>query len=247
MKILYFKVNPGGNTTAIIKGRFSKKTKLFITKKILEKDSAIEQVGFWTTPRNKNADARLEMSGGEFCGNALRALGAVIFLQNKKSLLFFESSGTGEIVQINVSNKTSAITLSLEDFEYQNSVCSMPGISYVFASTNITKNDARIMLEKNDLIGLKASGVIGYKKIKDVFTIKPIVWVRDVATFFEETACGSGTMSLAYLQFIDKKTKRLSVRQPSGFIFKTKISKGSMRLSGPVVCIEKCQLVILIF
>jgi diaminopimelate epimerase len=209
-----------------------------ITKQILKNDPVIEQVGFWVAPRRKDADARLEMSGGEFCGNALRALGGIIFLQNKKSLLFLESSGTREIVQVNVSKKISTITLPLKGFIYQSSVCSLPGISYVFASTKITKDDALFMLEKNDLIKLQASGVIGCKKTQDGFTIKPIVWVRDVATLFEETACGSGTMALAFSKFIDDKTKRLSIKQPSGYIFSTRISKGLIRLIGPVVSIE---------
>lgn len=64
MILNYFRINPGGNITAIVKGEFSYEDRIKISKSILKVDSMVEQVGFWMTPLRANARARLEMMGG---------------------------------------------------------------------------------------------------------------------------------------------------------------------------------------
>ena len=123
MKILYFKVNPGGNTTAIVKGEFNKKIKVLITKKIITDDPTVEQVGFWIAAKNPRCVARLDMSGGEFCGNALRAFGPVLLCKKKQSIFLVESSGTKEIIKISATSKIAAITLPLDGMDYKNHIC----------------------------------------------------------------------------------------------------------------------------
>ena len=238
MKIQYTKINPGGNVTAIVKGRFNKSQKININKKILKSDPEIEQVGFWYAPRVKGNDGRLEMAGGEFCGNALRSFGALLSQQNKKNLSRVESSGTKEVIEIRAKKNSSEIDMSLKGFKYINNKCTLPGIKYVFTTEKIDRDDAKKILKTSNLLKAKASGVIGYKKSNTGFSIKPIVWVKDVETFFEETACGSGTMAFAFSQYTQFKTKKLSIKQPSGAFFKTEIKSNSIKLSGPIRSIK---------
>lgn len=89
MRLKYYKVNPGGNNTAIVLGNFNKKNRIIISKFILRQDSAIEQVGFWVMPNNRINKARLQMMGGEFCGNAARSLAYLIWQKNKSLGEFF--------------------------------------------------------------------------------------------------------------------------------------------------------------
>ena len=238
MKINYYIVNPGGNITAIVQGKFAKRIKLKITKNISKNNSTIEQVGFWTNAKNKNFDARLEMAGGEFCGNALRSLGAILAFRNKNNLCIVESSGLK--IKIKSSTKSSSVSLKLDLLKYENNIYSMPGIKYFLSKRIFTKLTAKKVLNKNKLLENKAAGVISYKTIGvNKYEINPIVWVKDTTTLYEETACGSGTLALAYMLYKKMGIKKLNIKQPSGFVFRTKITKKEIIISGPIISVKK--------
>ena len=239
MKIKFYKINPGGNITAIVRGNFIKKIKLKIAKSILENDPTIEQVSFWTNAKNKNFDARLEMAGGEFCGNALRALGSILFLKNKKRFFYLESPIFRMPIKISCSKNKSSISLPLSFFDCKDNICSMPGIIYILQNKKVEKSNAKLTLIKNKLLGKKASGVIGYEIAKNSLQIYPNVWVRDTKTMYAETACGSGTLALAYMLYKKIGIRKLNIIQPSGFVFKTSIINKEIQLSGPIISIKK--------
>ncbi len=69
LKISYLR--PSGNDTALVEGLFDKERRIEINNMILKERSDIEQVGFYKV---QGQQLRLEMAGGEFCGNALRSL-----------------------------------------------------------------------------------------------------------------------------------------------------------------------------
>lgn len=246
MKLNYYIVNPGGNITAIVCGKFPKEIKLKITKNILENDSTIEQVGFWETVKNNNLDAKLEMAGGEFCGNALRSLGAILaYFENKKSNFIIKSSGMKMPVKLNSSTKLSSIILKLSLLKYKNDICNIPGIKHFLSKKRFTKSSAKRILEEKKILKNKASGIISYQNINtNTYNIEPIVYVRDTGTLYEESSCASGTLALAYMLYKKKGIKKLNVRQPSGFTLKTLITKNEIKLSGPIVSIKKEILII---
>lgn len=243
MKIKFYKVNPGGNITAIVEGKFTKKIKLKITKEILKNDLTIEQVGFWTNVKNKKIDARLEMAGGEFCGNALRSLGTILASRNKSSLCFIKSSGLK--IKLKSSAKFSSISLDLNLLKYKNNVCNIPGITHFLSKEKINRLDAKKILRKNILLKNEATGIISYKNIgANTYKINPIVWVRDTKTLCEETACASGTLALAYMLYKKIGIKKLNIKQPSGFVFKTLVANKEIKLSGPIISVKKETIVI---
>ena len=51
-----------------------------------------------------------------------------------------------------------------------------------------------------------------------VLSIKPVVWVRDIATLFYETGCASGTTAVAIVEALKQKQNlnSLPILQPSG-------------------------------
>lgn len=69
MELSYWIANPSGNTTALVKEGFPAKLRREAAALLME-TGEIEQVGFLCAPHAAEAAGRLEMAGGEFCGNA---------------------------------------------------------------------------------------------------------------------------------------------------------------------------------
>ena len=76
MKIVYCYVDPGGNPTVLVLNKVSRKSQAKVANSIFQKlTNSCEQVGFIEPAGDPNAQFRLQMMGGEFCGNAARATG----------------------------------------------------------------------------------------------------------------------------------------------------------------------------
>ncbi|RJQ35253.1 hypothetical protein C4568_01380 [Candidatus Parcubacteria bacterium] len=231
-KIPYFIVDPGGNTTAIVPGVFNIAKRKRIALNLLHANKKVEQVGFWMPAKTQKAAGRLEMAGGEFCGNATRALASII---NKKKSFFLETSGLREPVKVQASQRKSSVTLPLSAFRIKKDVCSLPGITHILNSRSITKRKAKEMLRSKHLLSRKASGVIGYKKTREgAYEITATVWVRDIRTLYDETACASGTAALAYRCWKLEGVRKLRIKQPSGAIFRTEIRGGMLKIEAPI-------------
>ena len=89
-------LDPAGNVTAIVCSDVPAAERARVAAQILRlPELGIEQVAFLTAPRS-GSEIRLEMMGGEFCGNALRCAGFYQALRNGaqgKSCVFAEISG----------------------------------------------------------------------------------------------------------------------------------------------------------
>jgi len=75
------------------------------------------------------------------------------------------------------------------------------------------------LLKSFDLIKtVPASGVMFISRKNGVLSIKPVVWVRDIATLFYETGCASGTTAVAIVEALQQKQNinSLPILQPSG-------------------------------
>ena len=89
-------LDPAGNVTAIVCSDVPAAERARVAAQILRlPELGIEQVAFLTEPRS-GGEIRLEMMGGEFCGNALRCAGFYQALRTGaqgKSCVFAEISG----------------------------------------------------------------------------------------------------------------------------------------------------------
>ena len=75
MKLRIIMADPAGNRTAIVRTPVPADQRAQIAAKILQiNDLRAEQVGFETSAL-MGGTGRLEMMGGEFCGNAARSYG----------------------------------------------------------------------------------------------------------------------------------------------------------------------------
>ena len=234
MKVDYYKITPGGNGTVLVTTPVPATKRKSVAKKILLKEKKMEQVGFVVSPKNTKASARLEMAGGEFCGNALRALGVLAEKETGTNKILLETSTSDTPLIVTVGAETSTVTLPLSFFSQRNNICHLPGISHTYTLDTIDKKIAKQILSDTGLINKKAAGVLSYKKLKkNTYSLSPFVWVNDIRTLYEETACASGTFALAYMLFKKEGLRKIAVHQVSGSTFQVQLKADSISLTGP--------------
>lgn len=239
----YYLYSPCGNDTALVEGdNIDEQTKKILNDKIMSTHSNIEQVGFISLDKFK-----IDMAGGEFCGNAARSA-AYHYLKGNK----------GEI-RINVSNKMvmnagvdenkrawSEIPLySGKNFinAIDNGIYEiiMNGIKYIILEKDVSKQylldkknikaNAMNILKEYKIRDSEAIGVVFIEDVKEKIKIHPVVWVKSINTLFYETACGSGTTAVAILQAVkNNKSQNLDIIQPSNQVITARIilNKGNI-------------------
>ena len=87
MKLRIIMADPAGNRTAIVRTPVPADQRAQIAAKILQiNDLRAEQVGFETSAL-MGGIGRLEMMGGEFCGNAARSYGYLLWKEKQEAYL----------------------------------------------------------------------------------------------------------------------------------------------------------------
>lgn len=233
---------PGGNDTAlIINKNVGLKIKKSINDYVMKIYPNIEQVGFVAVNED---EVRLNMAGGEFCGNATRSV-ADLTLNGQPGNLKIKVSGVENVLKAGILPNSEAYAQMpvYEDLSkiYKDSVSEsgwiveMEGITHYveFDPTKITDlNDDEIKklsfstIREKGLLQYPASGVIYVKSLGSTgFQITPVVYVKEIDTLFLETACGSGTCAVG--EILSKITKssinELPILQPSGQIIKISV------------------------
>lgn len=237
MKLTYSIYYPGGNTTALVNRLIlDPKLKKRINDKIMAKNPQVEQVGFIDQKKY-----RLEMAGGEFCGNATRCA-AFYYLKGKPGKIKIQVSGVKQKLSAGIDNNNNVwaempVKSVAKKLGYN--VVSLEGITQVITFTKGSKQKVKSILAKlNLLTTVPAAGVMFIKKKQNQIKLNPFVWVRDIKTFFNETACASGSAATgAFLA--NREINKIKVIQPSGSILTVTTIKKSQniiksKISGPV-------------
>lgn len=237
----FVKCNPTQNMTILINTMLPRDEHKRIASKIMSYDNVYaEQVGFIEPTMNQEADAFLQMAGGEFCGNACMALAA--FVANEHGLKRYE---TNEI-RLEVSGAerlvTCQVTKNREDFQC---LVDMPlpekieqtvlhddhlpinmvvvkykdFIHFVIEVEHLDANMRNKMLSLAKLIGpfLDTSmlGILLYNSRTSHLT--PLIYVPALNSAVWERGCGSGTASIgAYLAWKYKRNIETYIHQPGG-------------------------------
>ncbi len=225
-KNIYIISSALGNATAIeiIPKRLNRQEYVRRGKKLMSatKIYGVEQCGFLILDKK-----HLEMSGGEFCGNAARAAALVIHLLTKAKQCEFSMSGFSHIIKAKVKKinihqykveclfpnfKIKIKPLKLMGKEA--SLIDLGGITHVVIKDDFPKKDYKTQ-HKNirQLLKLKTQNAIGVcwiKKNKKSIKIHPVVWVKQINSFFYESSCGSGSIAVSKANGLSK------IIQPSG-------------------------------
>lgn len=224
---------PSGNTTAVVFDQLLDSDRKLLNNRIMAtwKDqrpdqSEVEQCCFVTLPRNPRALVRVEMFGGEFCGNATRS---VVWLltkgQNYSGLI--EVSGVDRPLAFGVQDGEVTVEMPLpESGKFtqtveEGSLVQLDGIAQLVVTEPSGSQTPRQLLtellrtNKYGVADQPAVGVSYYDELSGKAEF--CVWVRDVDTVFDETACGSGTCAIGVATAERmKQSVRLNVVQPSG-------------------------------
>lgn len=240
MKINVVIANPANNITAFVLNDIEKKDYISIAQKLMnKKEFNIEQVGFVKEPII-GGELRLEMMGGEFCGNATRSFG--LYLAKCKGLL---DSGSVNVeitgcnttlnVETNVMKEKASVSMPLMqrlekisiDADSEFYLVVFEGIIHVIIENkdidnHLIENVKKVLMEKYNPDAL---GVM-FLNIKDI-SMKPVVYVRDTNSLIYESSCGSGTVAAAiYLcRNENEGVFTYEISQPGGIITSKIIKK----------------------
>lgn len=260
----YIKCSPGGNITGLVFAEVPREEQASVAKRIMASQPDVEQVGFVEKPKGPKAVARLQMMGGEFCGNATRSLAWVLWHKRRRGIdtsariVTLEVSGVARPLSAEIHDRMVRVEMpikkelsSIKSIKAQ-TVVELEGISHVVLrrpAPRDAREEANRLLDELGLKGLEAAGVLYCEKREDGVSLTPIVWVRETATLVEETACASGTVCVALVESANagRSVDNLKVYQPSGSFITASVEFGKGQflrafIEGPVEILEEGEL-----
>lgn len=241
--IRYTKIDPSGNITLIVDSFVERGEQWHVAAQLMALDTSAEQVGFMERAEDPCCAARLQMMGGEFCGNA--SLSAAAFLlrraqipSNTQCRLPLEVSGAPEAVKISGQFDENGVfsgsvsmplpeSLSeivfLDGFDcYTLPLVRFPGICHAIVESGAV---SRATAEKCiaawcRTLGTDALGLMFLDA--DAGTLEPLVYVASTDTAVWEGSCASGTCAAAaYLAERSGDVADVTLKQPRGTLSAT--------------------------
>lgn len=272
MKLNFIKMNPTENMTVFILDPLPRNQYSTIAKQVMAYSSlCAEQVGFIEKTANESSGAclRLEMMGGEFCGNATRALAAALVYRNHCSIvsegktknLKLEVSGIQEEIQCEVLEKNdknyqSSIMMPMhknirshemvfEKKTYVGTLVEFSGIMhYVIEGVPKSKRVPFFEALKNtvNIKAYDAFGIMYFEKNRSYIT--PLVYVKATDSLIWERGCGSGSTAVGIaLSYENKSSVDVEIKQPGGSLRVTTTWHGNdvetARLDGEVTVVAE--------
>lgn len=220
-------LDPAGNVTAIVCSDVPAAERAHVAAQILRlPELGIEQVAFLTAPRS-GGEIRLEMMGGEFCGNALRCAGFYQALRNGaqgKSCVFAEISGADGVqpVMADTAEGTASTVMPLPLSVQSAGWADVQAARVTFAGiTHFVIDCAQpdeILVQRAIAAAPEASAVGAIFLDRAHGSIKPVVFVRETASCVAENSCASGSVATAVVltaDFADGITE-IGIGQPGG-------------------------------
>ena len=220
-------LDPVGNVTAIVCSDVPAAERARVAAQILRlPELGIEQVAFLAAPRS-GGEIRLEMMGGEFCGNALRCAGFYQALRTGaqgKSCVFAEISGADGVqpVMADTAEGTAStvmpLPLSVQPAgwaDVQATRVTFAGITH-FVIDCAQSNET--LVQRAIAAAPEASAVGAIFLDRAHGSIKPVVFVRETASCVAENSCASGSVATAVVltaDFGDGITE-IGIGQPGG-------------------------------
>ena len=205
MRIRYIPANPSGNLTAFVLNAVEAKARAAVAAQMMARcPEGFEQVGFIDEASLDTPLPRLDMMGGEFCGNATRAF----------ALLAAGRRGLGETaLSISISGAKAPVHVEL-DMRQGNAYADMP-----LPGALVTRMLGNLEIPIICMEGIEHAVVCGLpptpQMAQAVLEVMPpeeaqgvlfvqgarmtlMVYVRATDTRVWESSCGSGTVALGW-------------------------------------------------
>lgn len=238
MDIQFIKASPTQNVTILVLTQVPRAIQPEIAAQLLRYDGVGgEQVGF--IEESKSARLRLQMMGGEFCGNASMAAGAYLALREKlpsgaNAEYPIEVSGVEGIVRVGIARtgktfrgrvnmpgaeRIHRIDLNADSGGISADAVFLPGIVHLILpkKSGITLEEIeRRICDWNGQIHADALGALIYDECAQ--SIEPVVYVPASNTIVRERGCGSGTAAIGCLNAAQNGAFAANICQPGGEI-----------------------------
>lgn len=242
MKIDYIKANPTENKTLLVKTEIDRSIQPQIAAMMMNCDPDSEQVGFIEPATIDGAVFRLQMMGGEFCGNATISAASMAAreagLESGRSMRIpIEVSGVDKILECTVTRNGDLYTGNVEmplpektvvtSRSFGGITCELtdvvlPGMVHMILEKENAPENYRDFAEGaikqwGNEIDSEGVGLILFDMEKCEIT--PLVYIKPTESLFWERGCGSGTAAAgAYASYRSGANIAIPVRQPGGII-----------------------------
>ena len=241
-ELRFVKMNPSGNTTLLILDHVSRERQpaaaaILATPEYL----AVDQVGYLEEPKDAGAKVRLQMMGGEFCGNATRAVAAYLLARGDvsgKEEIMLEVSGSDTLVEARAERRSdrqwwteAAVpvpqAVRTEEISFGGSTIAavyvtFPGIDHLVLEGIEPSFEAYAELDRRGFLprGEAARGVMFWNR--KAGTLTPLVAVG-TGEPIREGSCGSGSVAVAAAMALasGRSVHDMTLRQPLGEILVT--------------------------
>jgi len=258
MKLDYTIWDPTKNITLLVSTPVSREEQPVVAAKLMAARPQVEQVGFLEAASLPGAVLRLQMMGGEFCGNA--SMSAAAYAARRDGLTVpdvpLEVSGYGGLLRCRLDRRNDGLwgTVSMPlpqridaaELPYVGDVPAVvfDGITHcIVAAGAITREAAEAAIRPLcAALEADACGILLYDEPAAAFA--PLVYVHSTGTAVWESGCGSGTAAVgAYLAFRANASKTVRLRQPGGTITVsaewTNGSISALTITGHVALLEQ--------
>lgn len=254
MKLTVQLADPAGNITLLVKTPVPREDYPALAHKLLSiSELKAQQVGFLVPPTGEGV-VRLEMMGGEFCGNALRCAGLAFAAQRgirRERKLPVEISGCQEALMVHPNPLAGQVTaqmplpLGMEPHpflgETETPVVRLPGIVHaIVKGTDLPPEDTlrQALQALSQALDAPAAGAMFWDFRAQALV--PAVYVRGTDSLYFESSCASGSSAVAAWSALRGREGRhqLDIRQPGGVISTTAVTQGGrlkkLSIGGPV-------------
>lgn len=228
MRLHTLQADPAGNITLFVLDPVDPSCRPAIAAALMRQIPTVEQVGFVTKPLYGGM-GRLEMMGGEFCGNACRAFGFLLaqerFFDGIHPIAVEESGAAAPVPVVadlyaGRSEALMPLPISVCPFpmgEFAATLVIFEGISHLVIPR--TFDDALLLAGQEYLCSTRAEAW-GVLFLAPSLAMTPVVTVRSTGTTVFEGSCGSGSVAAACALALKagEGKHRYSFAQPRGTI-----------------------------
>jgi len=240
MFLKFAKMNPNENMTILVLDPVPREHQAEVAEELMAYGSVhAEQVGFLEKPENPDADIRLQMMGGEFCGNASMAVGSYLRMRDqeagcRETCYLLEVSGAEGLVPCRVrrtGHRDSCrvrmpLPQEVREMEFPGGIrCPVvffPGIAHAILPEGALRPEEaeKCIAAWCGICETDAFGIIFHSESDTAdCAIRPLVYVDSTSSSVWERSCGSGTAALgAYAAWKDGAAAKLDVEQPGSCI-----------------------------
>lgn len=237
MKREYCIIDPAGNITALVTTPAEHKSYKTVAARIMSGNPQVEQVGF---VKFGEKSAELNMSGDEFCGNAVMCAAAlycsvkgedkgiipVTVLPFGKTLSVAAEGKDGGFVcecEFAGPQTVSDCSFRAEGREYKFPLVCFDGIMHIVADNSLGEAGAEEVIRRlAKRLKAQALGIMIYDSVNK--SLLPVVYVSALDTLVLERSCASGSCAVAAV--LPGFENAVQISEPGGVITAKRTKEG---------------------